>query len=83
MVAYIGQGVCFAVLVTRIPALQEKFGLSDGVLGLLVGLVPIIAGVGSVVAGSAFGIIGRGTAFNSDANSRNEPSGFQSWEPSR
>ena len=52
MVAYIGQGVCFAVLVTRIPALQEKFGFSDGVLGLLVGLVPIIAGVGSVVAGS-------------------------------
>ena len=52
MVAYIGQGVSFAVLVTRIPALQEKFGLSDGVLGLLVGLVPVIAGVGSVVAGS-------------------------------
>jgi MFS family permease len=51
-VAYVGQGVSFAALVTRIPALQEKFGLSDGALGLLVGLVPIIAGVGSVLAGT-------------------------------
>lgn len=51
-VAYIGQGVCFAALVTRIPALQERFALSDGALGLLVGLVPIIAGVGSVLAGA-------------------------------
>jgi MFS family permease len=51
-VAYVGQGICFAALVTRIPALQEKFGLSDGALGLLVGLVPIIAGVGSVLAGT-------------------------------
>jgi MFS family permease len=52
MVAYVGQGICFAVLVTRIPALQHEFDLSDGVIGLLVGLVPVIAGVGSVVAGS-------------------------------
>lgn len=52
-VAYVGQGISFAALVTRIPALQEKFGLSDGALGLLVGLVPIIAGVGSVLAGTA------------------------------
>jgi MFS family permease len=51
-VAYVGQGLCFASLVTRIPALQTKFDLSDGALGLLVGLVPIIAGVGSVVAGT-------------------------------
>lgn len=51
-VAYVGQGVCFAALVTRVPALQTKFDLSDGALGLLVGLVPIVAGVGSVVAGS-------------------------------
>ncbi|MFN8156415.1 MAG: MFS transporter [Candidatus Nanopelagicales bacterium] len=51
-VAYVGQGISFAALVTRIPALQEKFALSDGALGLLVGLVPIIAGVGSVLAGT-------------------------------
>ena len=51
-VAYVGQGVCFAALVSRVPAVQSKFELSDGALGLIVGLVPIIAGVGSVVAGS-------------------------------
>jgi MFS family permease len=44
--------VCFAALVSRVPAVQSKFELSDGSLGLIVGLVPIIAGVGSVVAGS-------------------------------
>jgi len=51
-VSYVGQGVCFAALVSRVPAVQSKFELSDGSLGLIVGLVPIIAGVGSVVAGS-------------------------------
>ncbi len=50
--SYVGQGVCFAALVSRVPAVQSKFELSDGSLGLIVGLVPIIAGVGSVVAGS-------------------------------
>ncbi len=50
--SYVGQGVCFAALVSRVPAVQAKFELSDGSLGLIVGLVPIIAGVGSVVAGS-------------------------------
>jgi MFS family permease len=49
--AFVVQGICFASLVTRIPTLQERFDLSDVTLGLLVGLVPIVAGVGSVVAG--------------------------------
>jgi len=52
LVAFVVQGICFAALVTRIPSIQSKFALSDGQLGLLVGLVPIVAGVGSVVAGS-------------------------------
>ena len=52
LIAFVVQGVCFAALVTRIPSLQSKFELSDGQLGLLVGLVPIVAGVGSVVAGA-------------------------------
>jgi MFS family permease len=51
-VAFVVQGICFAGLVTRIPTLQARFDLSDGSLGLLVGLVPIIAGVGSVLAGA-------------------------------
>jgi MFS family permease len=50
-VTYVSQGVCFAALVTRIPTIQDRFGLDEGALALLLGLVPIIAGVGSVVAG--------------------------------
>jgi MFS family permease len=50
--AFVVQGVAFAALVTRIPTLQSRFDLSDGQLGLMVGLVPIVAGVGSVLAGS-------------------------------
>ncbi len=50
--AFVVQGICFAALVTRIPTIQARFALSDGQLGLIVGLVPIVAGVGSVVAGS-------------------------------
>jgi len=51
-IAFVVQGLCFATLVTRIPTLQDTFALSDASLGLLVGLVPIIAGVGSVAVGS-------------------------------
>ncbi|MFN8169903.1 MAG: MFS transporter [Candidatus Nanopelagicales bacterium] len=51
-VAFVVQGICFATLVTRIPTLQSSFDLGDAQLGLLVGLVPIIAGVGSVLAGA-------------------------------
>lgn len=50
--AFVVQGICFAALVTRIPTLQDRFDLSEGELGLMVGLVPIVAGVGSVVAGA-------------------------------
>ena len=50
--AFASQGVCFAALVTRVPTIQEKFGLTEGSLAILLGLVPIIAGVGSIVAGS-------------------------------
>ncbi len=52
-VAYVSQGVCFAALVTRIPTIQDRFGLDEGALALLLGLVPIVAGVGSVLTGSA------------------------------
>ncbi len=45
------QGFAFAALITRIPAIQEQFGLSDGALAGLLALVPIVAGVGSVTAG--------------------------------
>ncbi|MGW7368614.1 MFS transporter [Streptomyces sp. NPDC054841] len=43
------QGVTFALLVTRIPAIQDRYGISDGLLPLFLAAVPILAGVGSVV----------------------------------
>jgi hypothetical protein len=52
-VAYAVQGVCFAALVTRIPALKDRFDLSDASLALLLAVVPIVAGAGSVLAGVA------------------------------
>src|SRR5437899_754097 len=45
------QGASFAALVTRIPALQSKFDLSDGALAAILAVVPVVAGVGSVLAG--------------------------------
>ncbi|MFE6668323.1 MFS transporter [Streptomyces sp. NPDC057697] len=43
------QGVTFALLVTRIPAIQDQYGISDGLLPVFLAAVPILAGAGSVV----------------------------------
>ncbi|MYV57159.1 MFS transporter [Streptomyces sp. SID3212] len=43
------QGVAFALLVTRIPGIQDRYGISDAVLPVFLAAVPILAGVGSVV----------------------------------
>jgi MFS family permease len=56
--AYASQGLCFAALVTRVPTIQERFSLTEGSLALLLGLVPIVAGVGSIVAGSVISRFG-------------------------
>ncbi|WP_097894086.1 MFS transporter [Streptomyces sp. st170] len=45
------QGVAFALLVTRIPAIQDQYGISDGLLPVFLAAVPILAGVGSVATG--------------------------------
>ncbi|MET9758804.1 MFS transporter [Streptomyces sp. NPDC006372] len=42
------QGVAFALLVTRIPAVQDRYGVSDALLPAFLAAVPILAGVGSV-----------------------------------
>ncbi|WP_415951335.1 MFS transporter [Streptomyces sp. KLOTTS4A1] len=42
------QGVTFALLVTRIPAIQDRYGISDGLLPAFLAAVPVLAGVGSV-----------------------------------
>ncbi|MGX1223616.1 MFS transporter [Streptomyces ambofaciens] len=44
------QGVAFALLVTRIPAIQDRYGVSDALLPVFLAAVPILAGVGSVVS---------------------------------
>lgn len=52
------QGLCFAALITRVPALQQKFSFSDGQLALVLLAVPAVAGVGSVLAGYAAARLG-------------------------
>ncbi|MEW2133206.1 MFS transporter [Streptomyces sp. NPDC005435] len=42
------QGVAFALLVTRIPAVQERYGVSDALLPVFLAAVPVLAGCGSV-----------------------------------
>ncbi|MFE0765787.1 MFS transporter [Streptomyces smyrnaeus] len=44
------QGVAFALLVTRIPAVQDRYGVSDALLPVFLAAVPVLAGVGSVGA---------------------------------
>ncbi|MEU0006697.1 MFS transporter [Streptomyces sp. NPDC006314] len=45
---FFAQGVTFALLVTRIPAVQDRYGVSDALLPVFLAAVPILAGVGSV-----------------------------------
>nr|WP_161560462.1 MFS transporter [Streptomyces antimycoticus] len=47
-ISFFVQGAIFALLVTRIPALQDRYGISDALLPLFLAAVPILAGVGSV-----------------------------------
>ncbi|MFD0266560.1 MFS transporter [Streptomyces sp. NPDC127106] len=42
------QGVTFALLVTRIPAIQDRYGISDGLLPVFLAAVPILAAAASV-----------------------------------
>ncbi|MEV0604676.1 MFS transporter [Streptomyces sp. NPDC050315] len=42
------QGAVFALLVTRIPAIQDRYGISDALLPAFLAAVPVLAGVGSM-----------------------------------
>jgi hypothetical protein len=46
--SFFAQGATFALLVTRIPAIQDRYGISDTLLPAFLAAVPILAGVGSV-----------------------------------
>ncbi|SED31652.1 MULTISPECIES: MFS transporter [Streptomyces] len=45
---FFAQGAAFALLVTRIPAIQARYGISDALLPVFLAAVPILAGAGSV-----------------------------------
>ncbi|WP_431042907.1 MFS transporter [Streptomyces sp. P1-3] len=47
-VSFFVQGSVFALLVTRIPALQDRYGISDAALPVFLAAVPVLAGLGSV-----------------------------------
>lgn len=47
--------MAFALLVTRIPAIQDRYGISDGLLPAFLAAVPVLAGVGSVVTEKVVG----------------------------
>ncbi|WP_405817757.1 MFS transporter [Streptomyces sp. NBC_01390] len=46
--SFFAQGAAFALLVTRIPAIQDRYGISDAMLPIFLAAVPVLAGVGSV-----------------------------------
>ncbi|MGW7527776.1 MFS transporter [Streptomyces sp. NPDC054783] len=46
--SFFAQGATFALLVTRIPAIQDRYGVSDALLPVFLAAVPILAGAGSV-----------------------------------
>jgi MFS family permease len=48
-VSFFAQGALFALLVTRIPAIQDRYGISDALLPVFLAAVPILAGAGSVL----------------------------------
>jgi MFS family permease len=49
-VAFAVQGLVFASVLTRLPALKDKFAFTDGELTVLLAVVPVVAGLGSVLA---------------------------------
>ncbi|HEY9371077.1 MFS transporter [Streptomyces sp.] len=59
-VSFFVQGVTFALLVTRIPAIQDRYGISDGLLPVFLAAVPILAGVASVVTEKLVARVGPG-----------------------
>lgn len=54
------QGVAFALLVTRIPAIQDQYGISDGLLPVFLAAVPVLAGAGSVATEKVVARVGPG-----------------------
>lgn len=49
---FLVQGAAFALLVTRIPAIQRQYGIPDAHLPAYLAAVPVLAGLGSAAAGT-------------------------------
>ncbi|MBO1417472.1 MFS transporter [Streptomyces sp. FH025] len=49
-VSFLLQGTVFALLVTCIPEIQHRYGLSDALLPAFLAAVPVLAGVGSILS---------------------------------
>lgn len=58
--AFAVQGLCFAGVLSQVPALRDRFGLDETELTLVLAAVPIIAGMGSLLAGALAPRIGSG-----------------------
>ncbi|ANW21320.1 MFS transporter [Streptomyces clavuligerus] len=50
LLIFLVHGAFFALLVTRIPAIQDRYGLSDAALPAFLAAVPLLAGAGSLAA---------------------------------
>lgn len=50
-VGFLLQGFTFATIVTQTPRLQDRFGLGEGAVTVLLVVVAVVAGFGSVLAG--------------------------------
>ncbi|WP_406148000.1 MFS transporter [Streptomyces sp. NBC_01012] len=59
--SFLVQGVTFALLVTRIPAIQDRYGISDGLLPAFLAAVPVLAGVASVATEKVVARVGPGS----------------------
>ncbi|MDT9681559.1 MFS transporter [Streptomyces sp. TRM76323] len=50
--SFLAQGTAFALLVTRVPAVQQQYGIPDAHLPVHLAGVPLLAGLGSVATGA-------------------------------
>ncbi|MDG3013220.1 MFS transporter [Speluncibacter jeojiensis] len=51
-VVFLAQGAGFALLVSRMPTIKDRFSLSDSDLSLLTVALPLLAGIATLVTGS-------------------------------
>jgi len=58
--SFASQGLCYSVVLTRMPRVQRAYGLSDGTVNLVLLALPISAAAGSLVSGACIRRYGAG-----------------------